>query len=208
LSKRQQAAPSRYDPSAPRQSKREQVRKQKQRRSMLWNILILGTLGAFLLGAAAFFVSTQRPGTLPGEQAIPIQGQAEVPAGTEIEYSNHPPSSGNHYAQAAPWGLSPEPVAEGTFVSNLARGGVVFLYECPNDDCAALEQQFEDLLGQAPPDDQFNRVKILAAPYDGDLPAPIVALAWGHQLNLESFDRATLLRWYDRFVNRGPKNSA
>jgi hypothetical protein len=208
LSKRQSAAPSRYDPSAPRLSKREQVRQQKKRRSLMWNIIVLGTLGVFLVGAVAYFALSGRPGPLPGEQAIPIEGQGEVPAGTSITYAHTPPSSGNHYAEAAPWGLSPEPVVEGTFVSNLARGGVVFLYECPNDDCAALEQQFQDLIDQAPVDSQFNTVKILATRYAGDLPKPIVALAWGHQLDLDSFDRATLLRWYDRWVNQGPKNAA
>lgn len=174
----------------------------------MWNVIILGTLTAFLGAVVVFVISIQRPGQLPGEQAFPIEGQAEVPAGTEITYAHTPPSSGNHYADAAPWGLSPEPVAEGTFVSNLARGGVVFLYQCPNDDCAALEAQFQDLLDQAPPDNTYNRVKILITPYDGDLPAPIVALAWGRQLDLEQFDQSILLRWYRRFVNQGPKNSA
>ena len=84
MSKRQSAAPSRYNPSAPRQTKREQVRQQKKRRSLMWNIIVLGTLVAFLGAAVVFFVSTQRPGPLPGEQVIPIEGQAEVPAGTPI----------------------------------------------------------------------------------------------------------------------------
>jgi hypothetical protein len=208
LSKRQPAAPSRYNPNAPRQTKREQVRQQKKRRSLMWNVIILGTLAAFLAAIGLYALSTQRPGALPGEQAIPIEGQAEVPDGSPINYAHTPPSSGNHYARAAPWGLSDEPVAEGTFVSNLARGGVVFLYECPDDDCAAVEQQFQALLEKAPPDNTYNRVKILAAPYDGDLPAPIVALAWGSQLDLQQFDEDTLLTWYRRFVNQGPKNSA
>lgn len=208
MSKRQTAAPSRYNPSAPRQTKREQVRQQKKRRSLMWNLIILGTLTAFLGAVVVFVISIQRPGQLPGEQAFAIEGQAEVPAGTDITYAHTPPSSGNHYSEAAPWGLRPEPVAEGTFVSNLARGGVVFLYECPNDDCAALEAQFQDLLDQAPPDNTYNRVKILVTRYDGDLPAPIVALAWGRQLDLDQFDESLLLRWYRRFVNQGPKNSA
>lgn len=206
MSKRQQAAQSRYDPSAPRQSKREQVRQQKKRRSLMWNIIILGTLGAFLLGIAAFVVNGQRPGPLPGEQTIPVEGQAEVPPGTQINYASYPPSSGNHYAQAAPWGLSTTAIDEGTFVSNLAHGGVVFLYQCLSDNCEAMEAAFQALIDKAPPDDQFNRVKILAAPYDRELPAPIVGLAWGHQLNLDSFNEDWLLRWYRRFVNQGPNN--
>lgn len=208
MSKRQSAAPSRYNPSAPRLTKREQVRQQKRRRSLLWNIMVLGTLIVFFGAAVAFFAFNRRPGPLPNEQAIPIEGQGVVQPGTTLTYRHTPPSSGNHYAEAAPWGVSAEPVPEGTFVANLARGGVVYLYECPNNDCADLQQQFQDLYEQAPRDSSFNRVKILAAPYDGDLPAPIVALGWGHQLNLETFDQALLLRWYRRWVNQGPDNSA
>ena len=206
MSKRQSAAPSRYNPSAPRQTKREQVRQQKKRRSLLWNVIILGTVGVFLTGVVAFFAFSQRPGPLPGEVPIPVESQAEVPAGAEITYSHHPPSSGNHFADPAPWGVSAEPVAEGTFVSNLAHGGVVFLYECPQD-CAALEAQFQTLIGQAPHDARDNLIKILASPYAGDLDTPIVALAWGHQLDMAQFDERTMLRWYDRFVNQGPNKA-
>ncbi len=203
MSKRQSAAPSRYNPSAPRQSKREQVRQQKQRRSLLWNVIILGTVGVFLTGVVAFFVTSQRPGPLPGEVPVPVESQAEVPPGAAITYSHTPPSSGNHYADAAPWGVSADPVAEGTFVSNLAHGGVVFLYECP-DDCSALEAQFQALIDKAPRDSRDNRVKILASPYEGELDTPLVALAWGHQLDLGQFDENTLRRWYERYVNKGP----
>jgi hypothetical protein len=32
----------------------------------------------------------------------------------------------------------------------------------------------------------------------------VVALAWGHEMPLETVDHDLLLQWYKRFVNRGP----
>lgn len=203
MSKRQSAAASRYDPSAPRVSKREQLRQQRRRRSFVWNLIVLGTAVAFLAVIAWYVFANQRPGQLPGETAIPVEGGAVVPAGTQIDYGHYPPSSGNHYADAAPWGVQTEAVPEGTFVTNLAHGGVVFLYQCP-DGCPELVAQFEALYKKAPPEKRFNSVQILVSPYARPMDAPIVALAWGHQLNLQQFNEDLLLRWYKRFVNQGP----
>ncbi len=203
MSKRQSAAPSRYDPGAPRVSKREQLRQQRRRRSIIWNLSILGIVVAFLAVVAWYVFANQRPGPLPGENAIPVEGGAVVPAGTQIDYNHYPPSSGNHYTDAASWGVQAEAVPEGTFVANLAHGGVVFLYQCPSG-CPDLVAQFEALYKKAPPEKRFNRVQILVSPYARPMDAPIVALAWGHQLNLQQFDETVLLRWYRRFVNQGP----
>lgn len=170
----------------------------------MWNVIILGTLGLFALAVGAYVIANQRPGPLPGETRIEDEGAAVYPAGQELTYRHYPPSSGARYAEPAPWGLAARPVEEGNFVTNLHRGGVVFLYQCA-EPCPELEQQFTALLEKAPPDDRFNSVKILVSPYEGELETPIVALAWNYQLNLAAFDEATLLRWYQRFVNRGPE---
>jgi hypothetical protein len=203
LAKRRSATPGKYDPTAPRISKREQLRHQRKRRALTWNIIVLGTAGLFLAAIAWYFAASQRPGPLPGEMQIPVEGAAVVPAGTTITYDHYPPSSGTHYAEPAPWGMAATPVPEGNYVNNLARGGVVYLYHCP-EGCPELEQQLNTLVRRAPPDNRFNRVKVLVSPYEQPLPAPIVALAWGHQLNVQTYDEALLLRWYSRFVNRGP----
>ncbi len=164
---------------------------------------MLGGLGLAAVLVAISVLLNQRPGPLPGEQVIPDEGSARVPDGTALSFLHYPPSSGTHYESPAEWAVFTAPVADGHFVNNLARGGVVFLYECAGD-CAAQAAQFETLRKTAQPDSRFNKVKILAAPYAGELPAPIVALAWGHQLNLNAFDEAVMLRWYKRFVNQGP----
>lgn len=187
-------------------TKREERRSERKREDLWWNVIILGTLGVALALVILFLIRIQRPGPLPGEQVIQDEGRAVVSAGSELQpYLNNPPSSGTYYDQSAPWGFAEEMVGPGYYLNNLARGGVVFLYECAAD-CETVEQQFKDFLKRAPRDTSFNQVKIVVSRYAGDLPAPIVALAWGHQLNLETFDEAILLTWYDRFVNYGPAN--
>ena len=203
MSKRGSTTPSKYDPNAPRVSKREQLRKQRRRRSLVWNIIVLGTASLFLATIAWYFAASQRPGPLPGETQIPNEGAAVVPAGTAITYDHYPPSSGTHYAEMAPWGFASEPVAEGNFVSNLARGGVVVLYNCPQA-CPELEEQLQTLVRRTPPENTYNTVKLVVSPYERPLDTPIVALAWGHQLNLAEYDEDVLMRWYRRFVNEGP----
>jgi hypothetical protein len=87
---------------------------------------------------------------------------------------------------------------------NLGIGGVVFLYQC-TAPCTDLEQKLQALYEKAPTDSLTGLRKILITTYDGDLPAPIVALAWDHQLNLAQVDEAKMLLWYKRFVNQGPE---
>lgn len=186
-------------------AKREQRRAENRRTSLLWNAVILGTVAVTLLLIIASIINNQRPGPLAGETVIPDEGSAVVAEGAELTFLNQPPSSGTHYDQGAPWGLAEAPVTEGYYLNNLARGGVVVLYQCAAG-CPELKAQFADLLKKAPKDNQFNLVKILITEYERPLAAPVVALAWGHQLALPAYDEATLLTWYRRFVNRGPTN--
>jgi hypothetical protein len=177
--------------------------------------LLVSAFGALYFFTADRISETAPPGELLSgagptptlfaeELEIPIEGFQHAPDGAEITYEHYPPSSGTHYRFAAAWGVYDEPVSEGMFVHNLEHGGIVILYNCPAD-CSELEQQLRDFYANAPPEDQFNQVKILITPYERELPTPIVALAWGHQLNLNRFDEARLLEWYLRFVNQGPE---
>ncbi len=186
-------------------SKREQLRAERQRRSMIWNVILLGG-GALVLALVAWYiVANARPGALPGEQLIADEGRGHVDTGTEVTFAHYPPSSGTHYRGAAEWGLYTDPVAEGLFVHNLEHGGVVFLYNCP-EACPDLEKQFTDFYNNAPQDSTFNSRKILITPYDATrMSGPIVALAWGRQLDLPQFDADTMLKWYRRYVNQGPE---
>lgn len=188
-------------------SKREQLRAERRRRARMWNFILLGGGGLLVMAIAAYQLANARPGPLPGEMVIPDEGHAHVPSGSTINYDHYPPSSGTHYGdQVAPWDVYTEPIPEGVFVHNLEHGGVVFLYRC-DQPCPDLAQQFQDLYEKVPPATPFSTKKVLVTPYERDLPSPIVALAWDHQLNLQAFDEAVLLRWYKRFVNRGTEEA-
>ncbi len=186
-------------------SKREQLRAERQKRNLTVNVILFGGIGLALIAIVVYYLALGRPGALPGEQLIADEGQGHVEAGTTITYQHYPPSSGTHYFSPAPWGVATSPLPEGSFVHNLEHGGVVFLYHC-EPDCPALVQQFEDLVAKAPQAFPFSTVKILVTSYDATkMPSPIVALAWDHQLNMNGFDEALMLRWYKRFVNGGPE---
>ena len=192
-------------------TKREQVRAERRRRTLVWNVILLGGGGAALLLVVWYFFAIARPGQFPGEQVIQDEGKGHVAEGQPLTFLHYPPSSGAHYDHSQEWGVytdTVQPVPEGLFLHNLEVGGVVFLYHCETP-CPALEQQFADLYRKAAPDLTFGVKKILVTPYDpAKLPAPIVALAWNHQWELQAFDEAALLRWYKRFVNQGPVSAA
>ncbi len=184
---------------------RERRRAGQRRQSMVWNVLILGGLGLFLAIVAFYIFANLRPGPMAGEQVFTDEGQGHLAEGVKLPAFQHePPVSGTHYARAADWGLAPAAVPPSIYLHNLGIGGVVFLYRCVTP-CPSLEQQFQDLYKKTPPDGLTGLKKILITPYDKDLPTPIVALAWDHQLNLAQFDEAVMLRWYQRFVNQGPE---
>jgi uncharacterized protein DUF3105 len=203
LTKNATAQPSKYDPSAPRVTRREQLRQERRRRSLMWNVLVLGIIVAFLAAIGWYVFANLRPGALPGELVISDEGAAVYPARQQIPYHHYPPSSGGHYADPASWGLSSTPVPEGTYLANLARGGIVYLYYCPTA-CPDLEKQLKDFYATAPPDKTYNTVRILISPYQRQLSTQIVALAWDNELDLPQFNPDLMLRWYQRFVDQGP----
>lgn len=195
-----------FEGGKPRQTKREQVRHERQRRQLFWNSVLIGTALAAIALVIWYTFATSRPGVIAGEIEVPDEGAGHVNDGAALTYAHYPPSSGKHYSTPAEWGVYTTPISEGLFVHNLEHGGVVFLYNCP-EACPELEQQFTDLFRTAPPDERFNKVKILITPYDAAKMDNhrIIALAWGKQLNLDQFDEVTLLNWYRRYVNEGPE---
>ncbi len=186
-------------------------------------LLLCGLCGLFAAAAGAFvwFPSARSVGTgpisvLPAETAtprpseeleIPVEGFQHVQPGTPLTYNHYPPSSGAHYPNPMRWAVYAEPIPEGNFVHNLEHSGIVILYHCP-EGCPELVKQLQDFYDNTPPEDQFGEVKVLITPYDRELPAKVVALAWGFQLNLYQFDEAdqeALLNFYQRHVNQGPE---
>jgi hypothetical protein len=185
---------------------RSRRRAENRRQALIWNVIVLGTLGVFLAIVGWYIYVNLRPGQMAGEMVFPDEGQAHLTEGVALPAFQHePPLSGTHYARAAEWGLSPTAVPPGIYLHNLGIGGVVILYNCSAAPCPDLEKQLLTFYQKAPTDSLTGLRKILITPYDKDLPATIVALAWDHQLNLTQFDEGKMLLWYKRFVNQGPE---
>lgn len=138
-----------------------------------------------------------------GEFSVPDEGVFHIEFGTTGTYEHYPPSSGEHYGRILEWGFYEEDVPPEFWVHSLEHGGVVILYNC-NEDCTAVEDALWELLDTAPAEDQFNEVKILTSP-NSQIESPVVALAWGYQLDLDSVEYDILLDFYNRHVNQGPE---
>jgi Protein of unknown function (DUF3105) len=191
--------------TAAKSDSRSRRRASNRKQALIWNGIILGTLGVFGLIIIWYIFVNLRPGPLAGEMTFADEGQAHLTEGVTLPAFQHePPVSGTHYARAAEWGLSSTPVLPGIYLHNLGLGGVVFLYQCATP-CPDLEQKLADLCKKAPTDSATGKCKILSTPYEKALPTPIVALAWDHQLNLAQFDEGQMLLWYKRFLNQGPE---
>jgi hypothetical protein len=143
------------------------------------------------------------PEGAPTEYAVPDEGAFHIEFPETATYEHYPPSSGLHYGRILEWGLYDEEVPPEFWVHNLEHGGIVVLYNC-SDDCAEVEVALEELLATAPPEEVFNEVKIVVSP-NSQIESPVVALAWGYQLDLQSPDLEVLLDFYARHVNQGPE---
>ncbi|GDX78953.1 hypothetical protein LBMAG42_07640 [Deltaproteobacteria bacterium] len=118
----------------------------------------------------------------------------------DVVYADEPPTSGNHSACWAEWGVHAEQVAAENWVHNLEHGGVVFLYDCPSDSCPEEKAEFVSYVESLPAG------TALLSPYEpAELPFTVVS--WEHELELGCFDLAAIQAFYTAHVGRAPEQS-
>lgn len=124
------------------------------------------------------------------EFAVPSRGHVR----TRVAYAQTPPVGGDHASVWQTCGIYAAPIFPETAVHSLEHGAVWITYapDVGDDQIASLSQLMED------------RTYVLVSPFD-DLPAPIVASAWGVQLLLDDPADPALVEFVDRYA-QGPQS--
>jgi uncharacterized protein DUF3105 len=159
--------------------------------------IIVGLIAAvFLAGFAALVIVDARQkaasGPPGGVQTYDVGPGGEHTEGT-VDYAQSPPAGGEHNSIWQNCGFYEEPIRSETAVHSLEHGAVWITYspDLPQNEIARLR----DLA-------QSNDY-VLVSPYP-DLDSPVVASAWGKQLNLESAEDPDLERFIGAY-SQGPQ---
>ena len=159
--------------------------------------IIVGLIAAvFLAGFAALVIVDARQkaasGPPGGVQTYDVGPGGEHTEGA-VDYAQSPPVGGEHNSIWQNCGFYEEPIRSETAVHSLEHGAVWITYspDLPQDEVERLR----DLA-------QSNDY-VLVSPYP-DLDSPVVASAWGKQLNLESAEDPDLERFIGAY-SQGPQ---
>ena len=124
-----------------------------------------------------------------------------------IDYSDTPPTNGDHSACWTSWGAHPEEVPDEQWVHNLEHGGVVFLHHCP-DGCDDEVAQVQALIDALPVDSlcegQGVARRVVLTP-DPLLDARWGLSAWGHTLSADCVDADRFTQFYLNHFGLGPE---
>ena len=193
----------------------------RQRRTERWTRLspsMLIAIGFLVVGLAVLGVLLSRRGApIPAvagevhfEDALTARDQLymHIPDSQPVTVDpngHYPPTFGNHYDTPRPPGVYDSPVPEGNFVHDLEHGGIVILYNCPSS-CPKLVTQLRGLLTSLPRDSQFGEIKLVVSP-NSKIQQQLAVLAWDYELDLGTYDAATIRAFYQAHVDRGPEKA-
>jgi len=122
-----------------------------------------------------------------------------------VMFNSNPPSSGPHCNTPGQYGAyTAQPLPRCNYLENLARGGVVVVYNCPSPCNDLIQRIGGSLVGVTDPDCPGVRVVITS---DKDLDVQVAAAAWGYTWRSTCFDgaaRASLTKFInDHLGSRG-----
>jgi len=174
---------------------KKQQAKEKRNRTIG---IVAGSLGAVAVIALVitFVVTSAVPKVNPDDIAIEglqtFDGLAATHVATtvdyEADYGMNPPAGGNHNQAWLNCGVYTEPQQNENAVHALEHGAVWVTY----DPDALSEAEVETLR------DSIPGTYMLLSPYP-DLPAPVVASAWGEQVQLDGVDDPRLTDFIEKF---------
>ena len=184
-----------------RRAVEERAKQERARAARRTNLTTIA-IALLVIGGAALLILSFRSDTVSGD----LPEASDAPTGVvskefkdrdhvegPVEYPDTPPMGGNHAGVWQNCAFYPDPIVPEQGVHSLEHGAVwiTFQPELPQDQKDALEQQFSG--------EDF----VLMSPYEG-LPSPIVATAWGRQLDVDTADDPKLLQ-FASFFQVGPQ---
>jgi len=191
-----------------KQQRRELKRQMKEarragfsRKARITSILWWGAFLLVLAGLIGYVVwDILRP--LSGTKITTLE-RSHVPVGEKPTYNSNPPTSGAHYEQTEPWGISDRPLVIERLVHNLEHGGIVIYYKCDvktDKSCEELIAKLKDITQQLMKKDK----KVVLAPNE-KIDSKIAATAWGWFDKMEVFDEERIRQFFSDHINRGPE---
>jgi hypothetical protein len=182
-----------------RRERLEQLRAQERSKERRRAMLIYGITAVVVLAiiAATFFglraaqneqddVADAASQDINGVEEYEVASSDHVE--TEVEYPQSPPVGGDHNPVWLNCGVYTEPVPESNAVHSLEHGAVWLTYQpdLDSDQVSTLEAFAE------------NDAYTLVSPYEGQ-ESPVVASAWGLQLELDSADDPRLAVFLEKY---------
>jgi hypothetical protein len=162
-----------------------------------WALIIIGGALALILIIFAVIVildvRQQAGRTPPGEVETIDVGPGGQHSSGNVDYDRTPPAGGEHNPVWQNCGFYPDPISDENAVHSMEHGAVWITYspDLPEAEVNTLRD-----LAQ-------NGDYILVSPYPG-LDSPLVATAWGKQLELESADDEALEQFIGAY-REGPQ---
>jgi hypothetical protein len=129
-----------------------------------------------------------RAGELDG--VVSVEGLSNQHVEGSVTYDQDPPVGGPHNPRWLACDVYDEPVPNELAVHSLEHGGVWLAH-----DPELPAEQREQLEALADLDEEY----VLVSPYDG-LPSPVVASAWGLQLQVEDAEDPRLREFVDAYA--------
>lgn len=179
---------------------RAQQRKADQRRtrlivgiSVLVSVALVVVAGVVIIGEQRRQSAIQAAAEAPIEGVVEIEGLSATHVTTDVEYEQDPPAGGDHDPTWQSCGFYTEPVVEENAVHSLEHGAVWVTY---SPDLPAADVDRLDELTRTNP-------YLLVSPVE-DLTSPLVATAWGLQLELDSVEDERLQVFLTKYL-QGPQ---
>lgn len=159
--------------------------------SRLWWV---GGAAVLALGVLLVVISSGGPEPAvepPGVATIEVTSASHVE--TAVPYEQVPPVGGNHNPEWQNCGFYSQPIEAEFGVHSLEHGAVWITHrpDLPEDEVDALR-------------DRTARSYVLVSPWEGELPAPVVASAWGKQLQFDSGTDPGIAQFVEFFAS-GPQ---